>query len=218
MRRFMAFLITVVTIVALFAINVFGYGGTTGSMDLQTDFTLGLDYRGGYEVLYTVNGSESAQDDAIETIINQAEAAGLNDFDVSKEGENQIRVAFPASSKTAAESVLGILESNCELTFRKTDDSSLLDEGVSAYDALLTTTGDKAEITTDSNGNVAIQLNLSQDGKEEFNSWITDGKLNKVASSLAGSSAKGAISAPPSGEKGFSTAVMVSDRTPPTKK
>ena len=180
MRRFMAFLITVVTIVALFAINVFGYGGTTGSMDLQTDFTLGLDYRGGYEVLYTVNGSESAQDDAIETIINQAEAAGLNDFDVSKEGENQIRVAFPASSKTAAESVLGILESNCELTFRKTDDSSLLDEGVSAYDALLTTTGDKAEITTDSNGNVAIQLNLSQDGKEEFNSWITDGKLNKI--------------------------------------
>ena len=180
MRRFMAFLITVVTVIAIFAINVIGYGGSTGSMDLQTDFTLGLDYRGGYEVLYTVTGEENAQDEAIETIIVQAEAAGLNDFDVSKEDNNQIRVTFPASSKAAAESVLGILESNCELTFRKTDDTSLLDEGVTAYDALLTTRGDKAEITTDSNGNIAIQLNLSQDGKEEFNSWITDGKLSKI--------------------------------------
>lgn len=186
MRRFMAFLITVVTIVAVFAINIIGYGGTTGSMDLQTDFTLGLDYRGGYEVLYTVqpddenSGIINVRDNAIETIIVQADAAGLEDFDVSKEGTNQIRVAFPASSRIAAEAVLAVLESNCELTFRKTDDTSLLDEGVSAYDALLTTTGDKAEIGTDSNGNIAIQLNLSQDGKEEFNSWITDGTLAKI--------------------------------------
>ena len=45
MRRFTAFLITVVTIVALFAINIIGYAGSTGSLDLQTDFTLGLDYK-----------------------------------------------------------------------------------------------------------------------------------------------------------------------------
>ena len=190
MRRFTAFLITVVTIVALFAINIIGYAGSTGSLDLQTDFTLGLDYKGGYEVLYTVNPSEDEngntgdskkiRNEAIETIINQAEAAGLSDFDVSSEGDNQIRVTFPASSKVAAEAVLGLLESNCELTFRKTDDTSLLDDGVSAYDALLTTAGKKAEVTTDSNGNVAIKLNLSQDGKEEFNSWITDGTLSKI--------------------------------------
>lgn len=185
MRRFIAFLITVVTIVAVFAINIIGYAGPTGSMDLQTDFTLGLDYKGGYEVLYTVTSNDdssiaSVRNNAIDTIVNQAEAAGLSDFDVSKEGDNQIRVTFPASSKVAAEAVLGLLESNCELSFRTTDDKSLLDEGISAYEALLTNTGDKAEVTTDSNGNIAIQLNLSPDGLTEFNSWINDGKLEVI--------------------------------------
>lgn len=185
MRRFTAFLITIMTIVAVFAINVISYGGKTGSMHLQTDFTLGLEYKGGYEVLYTVESkdgenSKAVRDDAIDTIINQAEAAGLSDFDVYEEGNNQIRVTFPASSKVAAEAVLGLLESDCQLSFRTTDDESLLDEGITAYEALLTTAGDKAEIATDSNGNVAIQLNLSKDGLDTFNSWITDGKLDII--------------------------------------
>ena len=184
MRRFMAFLISVVTIVAVFAINIIGYAGSSGSLELQTDFTLGLDYRGGYEVLYTVSakdGSEgkTVRDDAIETIIDQAEAAGLSDFDVAKEGNDQIRVTFPASSKVGAEAVLGLLESNCELSFRKTNDESLLDEDASVYDSLLVQTGNKAEIAEDANGNIAIQLNLSHDGLEEFNSWIKDGILAK---------------------------------------
>ncbi len=185
MRRFIAFLIAIFTIISLYAINVIGYAGSTGSMDLQTDFTLGLDYKGGYEVLYTVQddegkGIKSVRNDAIDTLSNQAKAAGLNDFDISEEGKDQIRVTFPASSKKGAEAVLGLLESNCQLSFRKSDDTSLLDDGISAYDALLVTKGDKAEVTTDSQGRVAIQLNLSHDGLNEFNSWITDGKLDKI--------------------------------------
>lgn len=187
MRRFFAFLVMIVTMVSVFAINIIGYTGSTGIKELQTDYQLGLDYKGGYEVLYTISPKEgvtdsvsSVRDDAIETLTNQAEAAGLSDFNISKEGLDQLRVTFPASSKVAAEAVLGLLESDCELSFRKTDDTSLLEDGVSAYDALLRTYGDKAEVTTDSNGNIAIQLNLSHDGLKEFNSWITEGDLNKI--------------------------------------
>ena len=193
MRRFIAFLIMIFTMVSVFAINIISYTGSSGLKELQTDFQLGLDYKGGYEVLYTIvpdenlnseKEKEEIRESAIETLTNQAQAAGLSDFDISKEdsmeGEKQIRVTFPSSSKVAAEAVLSLLESDCELSFRKGDDTSLLEKGTSAYDALLTTYGDKAEVTTDSNGNIAIQLNLSHDGLKEFNSWITDGDLEKI--------------------------------------
>ena len=90
MRRFMAFLITVVTIVAVFAINIIGYAGPSGSLELQTDFTLGLDYRGGYELLYTVSSKDGSEGKWVKCTVNGSSVT----FQVDKNINNFLLASF----------------------------------------------------------------------------------------------------------------------------
>lgn len=116
MRRIYAFIIMVFTLVAI----VF-----TTAPSINQDKNLGMDFKGGFEILYEINpleGSELAAKDltkaASEGILKRLENANIINPLVEKEGEKFIRVSVATASLVEANRIKKIIEEKSEISFR----------------------------------------------------------------------------------------------------
>ncbi|SEM68879.1 protein translocase subunit SecD [Paenibacillus sp. OV219] len=117
MKRLLAFIIIVVVSVGVVA-------GTSNW--LFHDVKLGLDLKGGFEILYEAQpiepGGKVTKDSLIETAKSleaRANATGVAEPEVTTEGSNRIRVKIAGVSDEAK--VRDILKKPAELTFRSAD-------------------------------------------------------------------------------------------------
>ncbi len=97
------------------------------------EIKLGLDLKGGFEVLYEVeplDGEKLTWDmlnSTYKTISRRVDVLGVSEPDISIEGKNKIRVKLAGES---SESARNILSTTANITFRDTNDNLLMNSNV----------------------------------------------------------------------------------------
>lgn len=127
------------------------------TIPILKDIKFGLDLKGGFEVLYeveTIDGSKLNSDimnNTSKTLIKRIDVLGVNEPNVTIEGDNKIRVQLAGiTNPDEARKVLG---KAANLSFRNTKDELLMNSSV------LKAAG--AKVTTDQYGKPAVSLAVS---------------------------------------------------------
>ena len=148
--RLVVFGITVLTILAVIV---------TCSGMIKDNMRLGLDLQGGFEILYEVSpldGKKMPSMSAVaESVNKRVDVLGVNEPDITVEGNNRIRVQL-AGVKNAAQA-RRVISSTANLTFRDVNDNLLMDASVLKEGA--------ASVTTDQYGNPVVSLKLADQSK-----------------------------------------------------
>ena len=119
--RLVAFLLIVITL--------FSVIGAT-STGIVKDIKLGLDLQGGFEVLYEVSTEDGSDvttevlNSTVSALGNRIDVLGVNEPNISIEGENRIRVQL-AGVKDQAEA-REMLSTSAKLSFRDYNDIEML--------------------------------------------------------------------------------------------
>ena len=117
MRRFSAFIIMVVSIVAAIIFN------TQAVMDGRL---LSLEYGGGRELVYSLTQREGGQQVNAEkigdNILNRLDKAGIRNADIELVGNDQIRITFAAQTTNDYNNARTLIEANGSLTVCTYDD------------------------------------------------------------------------------------------------
>lgn len=123
MRRIYAFIIMIITLTTLIVVRIPG---------LDQDKNLGMDYRGGFEVLYEIVPGKDSEMSARELasaaeagISRRLEIANVVSYSVSKEGGKYIRVSVATPSVNDANEIKEVIEANSEITFRDQNNNLL---------------------------------------------------------------------------------------------
>ena len=173
MRRLIAFLATLYTVLIIVAIGVVPYFGDNGFLELQTDVSLSVDYKGGYDVLYQLvdeNGeaikNKSLAEEAAVAVQESIDAAGIKSSEIYVEDGSEIRATVATTKASSLKAVQSLIESNLEVSFRD-ETGNLLATG----DEML----DKDEPATVVTGQTTyVTLNLTAAGIEVFDNQIMD--------------------------------------------
>lgn len=185
MRRLIAFFISLATLIVVVAVNVLPYIGSNAKLNLETDLKYGLDYRGGYEVLYEVertdgrNLSQSKVDSIINVMTTQINSVGITNPRVTLETGNSkrnetageeakfIRVSVPVTTNASISSLTSLIESNNVITFRA-EDGTLLGRGEDLLN-------EKKFTSVSSEGHLSrITLNFTKAGYETFLTYASE--------------------------------------------
>lgn len=116
-----------ITVIAILAIIIAFYG------DIRDQMRLGLDLKGGFEILYEVTplneGEELPSMDAVvRSISKRVNTLGVNEPVIQVEGENRIRVQL--ADVHDPEAARRMISSTANLTFRDVNDNLLMDATV----------------------------------------------------------------------------------------
>lgn len=181
MRRLAAFLATLYAILIIVVISVVPYFGNNGFLELKTDVSLSVDYKGGYDILYQLvdeNGeaikNKSLAEEAAVAIQERIDAAGIKSSEIFVEDSSELRATVATTKSSSLKAVQSLIESNLEVSFRD-EEGNLLATG----DEML----DKNEPATVETGTYTyVTLNLTAAGVEVFDNQImdkieTDGKV-----------------------------------------
>ncbi len=123
-RRLVVFACTILIMIT----SIFAFSGS--AID---NMNLGLDLKGGFEILYEVTPLESSKNKEIDmsavakSITRRVDVLGVNEPEISVEGD---RVRVQLAGVNDIESAREIISSSAVLTFRDTDDQLLMDATV----------------------------------------------------------------------------------------
>ena len=123
-RRLVVFVCTMLALVGF----IFGFSGK--AID---NMNLGLDLKGGFEILYSIEALESSENKEVDmgavasAVSKRVDVLGVSEPDISVEG-NRIRVQLAGISDI--ESARNVISSTAVLTFRDTSDNLLMDATV----------------------------------------------------------------------------------------
>lgn len=121
---------------------------------VKSNLNLGLDLRGGFEILYQVdplNGDSSIDMDAVvNSISKRINVLGVSEPSISVEGDNRVRVQL--AGVTDQDSAREMIGTTANLTFRDVDDNELADSSI------LTEGG--ASLAYDENGKPVVSLKI----------------------------------------------------------
>ena len=123
-RRLVVFACTMLVLIGF----VFGYSGK--SVD---NMNLGLDLKGGFEILYSIEALETSESQDVDmaavasAVTKRVDVLGVSEPDISVEGD-RIRVQLAGISDI--ESARNVISSTAILTFRDTNDNLLMDASV----------------------------------------------------------------------------------------
>lgn len=123
-RRLVVFVCTMLALVGF----IFGYSGK--AID---NMNLGLDLKGGFEILYSIEALESSENKEVDmgavasAVSKRVDVLGVSEPDISVEGD-RIRVQLAGISDI--ESARNVISSTAVLTFRDTSDNLLMDATV----------------------------------------------------------------------------------------
>jgi len=181
MRRLGAFIAAAYTILIITLISVVPYLGKDGFLNLKTDISLSVDYKGGYDILYRLvdeNGEpinkKALAEEAAVAIRERIDAAGIDSSEIYVEDKNMLRATVATTKSTALTSIQSLIESNLEVTFRD-EKGNLLATGEEMLDQ-----DEPATVVTGQQ--TYVTLNLTPAGIEVFDNEImekvgTDGKV-----------------------------------------
>jgi len=123
-RRLVVFVCTMLALVGF----IFGFSGK--AID---NMNLGLDLKGGFEILYSIEALESSENKEVDmgavasAVSKRVDVLGVSEPDISVEGD-RIRVQLAGISDI--ESARNVISSTAVLTFRDTSDNLLMDATV----------------------------------------------------------------------------------------
>lgn len=122
-RRLIVFFVTMITLVGV----VLGF-----TKPAIHDMNLGLDLRGGFEILYKIDPlkkGEKVDMAAVSSAVGKrVDVLGVSEPDISVEGDNRVRVQLAGVKNN--EQARKVISSNAVLTFRDTNDKLLMDSSV----------------------------------------------------------------------------------------
>ncbi len=148
--RLIVFGITVLTILAVIV---------TCSPSIKNNMRLGLDLQGGFEILYEVqplDGKDMPSMSAVaESVNKRVDVLGVNEPDISVEGDNRIRVQLAGVKN--ADQARRVISSTANLTFRDVNDNLLMDASVLKEGG--------ASVVADEYGNPVVSLKLADQEK-----------------------------------------------------
>lgn len=141
----------------------------TTFQSIKSNLNLGLDLRGGFEILYQVeplNGDSSIDMDAVvNSISKRVNVLGVSEPSISVEGEDRVRVQL--AGVTDQDSAREMIGTTANLTFRDIDDNELADSSI------LTEGG--ASLAYDDNGNPVVSLKIKdQDTFSEMTKTVSE--------------------------------------------
>ncbi len=126
---------------------------------IKSNLNLGLDLRGGFEILYQVeplNDDSSIDMDAVvNSISKRVNVLGVSEPSISVEGDDRVRVQL--AGVTDQDSAREMIGTTANLTFRDVDDNELADSSI------LTEGG--ASLAYDDNGNAVVSLKIKDQDK-----------------------------------------------------
>lgn len=116
-----------ITVIAILAIIVAFFG------DIRDNMRLGLDLKGGFEILYEVtplseNDELPSMEAVVRSISKRVNTLGVNEPVIQVEGDNRIRVQL--ADVHDPEAARRMISSTANLTFRDVDDKLLMDATV----------------------------------------------------------------------------------------
>lgn len=116
-----------ITVIAIMAIIVAFFG------DIRDNMRLGLDLKGGFEILYEVtplseNDELPSMEAVVRSISKRVNTLGVNEPVIQVEGDNRIRVQL--ADVHDPEAARRMISSTANLTFRDVDDKLLMDATV----------------------------------------------------------------------------------------
>ena len=140
-------------------IVVFGIVTATTFSTIKDNLNLGLDLRGGFEILYEVEplneGASMDMNAVINSISKRINVLGVSEPSISVEGDNRVRVqlAGVADQDTARE----MIGTTANLTFRDVDDNELADSSILSEGG--------ATLAYDENGQPVVSLKIKDSEK-----------------------------------------------------
>jgi SecD/SecF fusion protein len=132
-----------------------------GSPNIKNNSKAGMEFNGGFDILYEVTGEDSKLSDkdlaktAAEGIEKRLDIANTIDPIVSVEGNKYVRVTVSASSQLVADDIRNTIENNAEISFRDFE-NNLLATGEEILEDIGATLSDEKDI----NGYPVILLNI----------------------------------------------------------
>ena len=140
-------------------IVVIGIVTATTFSTIKDNLNLGLDLRGGFEILYEVEplneGASMDMNAVINSISKRINVLGVSEPSISVEGDNRVRVqlAGVADQNTARE----MIGTTANLTFRDVDDNELADSSILSEGG--------ATLAYDENGQPVVSLKIKDSEK-----------------------------------------------------
>ena len=140
-------------------IVVIGIVTATTFSTIKDNLNLGLDLRGGFEILYEVEplneGASMDMNAVINSISKRINVLGVSEPSISVEGDNRVRVqlAGVADQDTARE----MIGTTANLTFRDVDDNELADSSIHSEGG--------ATLAYDENGQPVVSLKIKDSEK-----------------------------------------------------
>lgn len=140
-------------------IVVIGIVTATTFSTIKDNLNLGLDLRGGFEILYEVEplneGASMDMNAVINSISKRINVLGVSEPSISVEGDNRVRVqlAGVADQDTARE----MIGTTANLTFRDVDDNELADSSILSEGG--------ASLAYDENGQPVVSLKIKDSEK-----------------------------------------------------
>ncbi|MCI6515159.1 MAG: protein translocase subunit SecD [Erysipelotrichaceae bacterium] len=140
-------------------IVVIGIVTATTFSTIKDNLNLGLDLRGGFEILYEVEplneGASMDMNAVINSISKRINVLGVSEPSISVEGDNRVRVqlAGVADQDTARE----MIGTTANLTFRDVDDNELADSSILSEGG--------ATLAYDENGQPVVSLKIKDSEK-----------------------------------------------------
>lgn len=126
---------------------------------IRDNMKLGLDLQGGFEILYEVEPLEGKTLPSIsavtQSIQKRIDVLGVNEPEISVEGENRIRVQLAGVKD--ADQARRVISSTANLTFRDVNDNLLMDATVLKEG--------QAQVSSDEYGRAVVTLNLQDSAK-----------------------------------------------------
>lgn len=123
-RRLFVFITTMLILVGF----IFGYSNKS-----INNMNLGLDLKGGFEILYSIEALESSENKNVDmsavasAVSKRVDVLGVSEPDISVEGD---RIRVQLAGITDIESAREVISSTAILSFRDTDDNLLMDATV----------------------------------------------------------------------------------------
>lgn len=117
-RRFIAFITLIISAIVILIGNF---------TNVFTEIHTGTEFNNGYSYVYNISASANSETEvdikeAASEMNRRLKNAEINDFDISIEGENQIRVTFTGSNASEAEHIKKLLSYNAVFSLTTTDD------------------------------------------------------------------------------------------------
>lgn len=167
------FLIIAVTYTAMFGFQV----GTKKVGDVGNTINLGLDIKGGVVVVFeaetdaTGTELEKLMTQTIEVISRRVNAMGLTEPNITKQGDNRIRIELPGVDN--AEEALSIIGKTAQLEFRLVDDGEVALSGMTTemFKSSFVVGGENvkdASTSINDKGQYAVSLEFDDEGAKAF--------------------------------------------------